>query len=256
MKTKIIITTIILLLAFAPAALAATIVYQPDKISITAIPGETTDLDFNIAFDAAGRHSLYVTSLDVIGDIPAHWVNLKIPVMVINDRQVRVATEIAVSEFASPGTYQASIIVQGDSRRTPVDTGKGITVTMEVKNPCQDVPAFKDIQIGPEAIKAQKGKTVEIRIAGTIAVAKGCNLSKAEYELNDEYGKMDAKGNLTIDAAGNFGITLPVEASRMGQDKDGRTYTVKLSATDEAGQGRSGDLVITVEHDQGKDKNR
>lgn len=256
MKTITMITMMAIFMILTTAAYGATIVYQPEEMSMMAKPGEVVPVDFEIAFDTRGRNTLYVTGLEVVGDIPAHWVNLKMPVMVISDRQVRIAAEVAISEFASPGTYQAIIMVTGERSRMPVDTGKGVAIKLEIKKTCQEAPTFNNITIGPDAIKAQRGKTVNIEIQGMVTVADGCHLSKAGYSLKDEYGQLDNNGKLELDSMGNFSIALPVKASRLGQDKDGRTYTVTLFATNEAGRSKSGNFEISVKHDQGKGKKK
>jgi hypothetical protein len=41
-------------------------------------------------------------------------------------------------------------------------------------------------------------------------------------------------------------------ASRNGSDKDGRTFTIRIEASDRAGNAASATAIVRVPHDQGK----
>ncbi|MFQ6122509.1 MAG: hypothetical protein ACE5LA_05565 [Dehalococcoidales bacterium] len=60
--------------------------------------------------------------------------------------------------------------------------------------------------------------------------------------LIDEYGELDQ--DLGVKLSGS----VAVEAWCSGSDKDGRTYIIRLSARDTAGNWASADAIVTVLH--------
>ena len=77
-------------------------------------------------------------------------------------------------------------------------------------------------------------------------------LEAATYSVIDEYGVVNAAGSVTLNPDGSYSITIMLEASRKGSDKDGRHYTITIRAQDEAGNEESAAVVVIVPHDQGK----
>ena len=83
----------------------------------------------------------------------------------------------------------------------------------------------------------------------------GCEIVSAQYQLTDEYGELDnieVLEVLQVGEGGSFAVTVPMVASRKGDDKDGRLYTVKLVAENGAGVGDSVVTNIVVKHDNSK----
>jgi hypothetical protein len=68
----------------------------------------------------------------------------------------------------------------------------------------------------------------------------------------DEYGKDQPSGLIPIGAGGSYAFTVYLPASRKDADKDGRTFTITVSAADGAGNPASKAVVVTVPHDQAK----
>ena len=92
------------------------------------------------------------------------------------------------------------------------------------------------------------------RVAGKIEAPAGCTVGQAWYTVSDEYGLFDGRGDLTMATDGSFSFTVPVQVSRRGDDKDGRTYLVTVYAIDEVGTASSSPALIVVSHDQRKEK--
>jgi hypothetical protein len=74
----------------------------------------------------------------------------------------------------------------------------------------------------------------------------GVKVGSAAYVVMDEYGQIHPSGNLTLGAGGSYAFTVALEASRRGNDSDGRLYTIKVSATDNAGNEGSESATVTV----------
>jgi hypothetical protein len=78
------------------------------------------------------------------------------------------------------------------------------------------------------------------------------NASSAAYVVMDEYGQIQPRGSLTLGADERYTFTVALEASRKGNDHDGRHYTIAVSANDHAGNLGVASTIVTVPHDRGK----
>ena len=132
----------------------------------------------------------------------------------------------------------------------PVD----LMITVDVSQTlfCNQVPLFSDITSSDETISARKHKEVEIELSGSVSVPEGCDIVNAWYQLTDEYGELDRTETVVINDDGTFSVAVPMVASRKGKDTDGRLYTVKFMAENEAGVGESPETTIVVLHDNHK----
>jgi hypothetical protein len=78
----------------------------------------------------------------------------------------------------------------------------------------------------------------------------GVDLSTAAFSVVDEYGLVQPSGPVTLGTGGSYSFTVSLQASRLNSDKDGRQYTIKVSAKDLAGNAGSATTIVTVLHDQ------
>lgn len=104
-------------------------------------------------------------------------------------------------------------------------------------------------------IPPNNGKLVPVVVTGTItdnAGGSGINAASLGYAVVDEYGQVQPSGNITLGAGGAYTVTVYLQASRLDTDKNGRTYTITVSASDNAGNPASKAVVVTVPHDQAK----
>ncbi len=101
-------------------------------------------------------------------------------------------------------------------------------------------------------IRPATGKMVPVTVAGTITDSlSGVNPSAAAYAVQDEYGQVQPSGPVTLGSGGGYSFTVSLQASRQGGDKDGRHYTITVSARDLAGNLGSAATTVTVPHDMG-----
>jgi hypothetical protein len=71
--------------------------------------------------------------------------------------------------------------------------------------------------------------------------------------VEDEYGSVEPSGGpLTLGEDHRYTATIDLQASRRGNDVDGRLYTITVSAHDLAGNEGSAATIVTVPHDQGR----
>jgi hypothetical protein len=116
-------------------------------------------------------------------------------------------------------------------------------------------PLAITIAATPTTLWPPNGKLVPVRVSGVITDApggSGVDASSAAFRVLDEYGRLQPHGRLTLGTDGRYAFTVALEASRRGNDRDGRHYTVEVSATDQAGNLGGASTVVTVPHDQGK----
>ena len=75
------------------------------------------------------------------------------------------------------------------------------------------------------------------------------------YTLQDEYRliQTSAPQPVTLGAGGAYSFTVMLQASRRGSDKNGRTYTFIVTATDGVNLTTSvAQRIVAVEHNQSK----
>jgi hypothetical protein len=76
----------------------------------------------------------------------------------------------------------------------------------------------------------------------------GVNASSTAYVVMDEYGQIQPRDSITLDANGRYSFTVSLE---QGNDKDGRHYTTTVSANDNVRNPGAASAIVTVPHDQG-----
>jgi hypothetical protein len=97
-------------------------------------------------------------------------------------------------------------------------------------------------------------KLVPDTISGRITDSgdSGIDPNSVTFEVVDEYGVVQPRGPIVLKADGSYSFTLMLEASRLGEDLDGRTYQITVSASDNVGNHASTTAIVIVPHDQGK----
>jgi hypothetical protein len=112
-------------------------------------------------------------------------------------------------------------------------------------------PPVITITATPDTLWPPNGKLVPVTIAGTI-MAAGSGVSTATYAVTDEYERVQPKGSVFLKSDGSYAFTIQLQASRNGNDKDGRQYIITISAQDKAGNTGSAATGVIVPHDQGQ----
>jgi hypothetical protein len=113
-------------------------------------------------------------------------------------------------------------------------------------------PTVTIVSVTPDTLWPPNGRLVPVTITGTITDANSdVDAISATYAVTDEYGRIQPSGDITLDANGNYTFTIQLQASRNDNDRDGRQYTIIVSAQDKEGNTGSADTIVTVPHDQG-----
>ena len=79
----------------------------------------------------------------------------------------------------------------------------------------------------------------------------GSGVANVTYSVIDEYKQVQPSGAVTLNPDGSYSFSVSLQASRRGSDKNGRTYTIVVSATDRAGLKTTTSVtIVAVEHNQ------
>jgi hypothetical protein len=90
--------------------------------------------------------------------------------------------------------------------------------------------------------------------SGTIkdeAGGSGVNPGSAAFFVVDEYRQVQPIGSVTLASDGSYSFTVKLQASRDGNDHNGRLYAITVNASDSAGNSASATTNVVVPHDQG-----
>jgi hypothetical protein len=130
----------------------------------------------------------------------------------------------------------------------PQDPG---TWSMQVV-PVDTTPPALNVSARPSRLWPPNGKMVSVTVSGMITdSSSGVDPTTATFSVADEYGSVQPTGPVSLGPGGSYLFTILLEASRLGGDKNGRQYTITVSAEDLAGNPGSASTVVTVPHDEG-----
>jgi hypothetical protein len=113
-------------------------------------------------------------------------------------------------------------------------------------------PPAVSVSASPSSLWPPNGKMVPVTVSGSVAdILSGVDPSTAAFAVVDEYGSVQPTGPVSLGPRGSYSFTVLLQASRNGNDMDGRQYTITISAKDLAGNVGSAATIVTVPHDQG-----
>lgn len=110
-------------------------------------------------------------------------------------------------------------------------------------------PPTISFDVNPKTIWPPNNKMVDVNIVGTITDENPYLLT---IIVDDEYEAVEPE--VTIENQTSINQIIKLEASRKGEDTDGRKYVIKILATDLAGNTSLATTEVIVPHDQGKKK--
>jgi probable HAF family extracellular repeat protein len=109
-------------------------------------------------------------------------------------------------------------------------------------------PPVITISASPATLSPPNGRLVPVTVSGTITDepgGSGVQEGSAAYQVIDEYGQIQPSGNVTL-ADSKYSFTVALQASRRGNDQDGRHYTIVVNARDNAGKLGRALATVTV----------
>lgn len=126
----------------------------------------------------------------------------------------------------------------------------GITITSV--NGVSQTPPSVSCSATPTTLWPPNGKSVVVTVSGTATAGTQLILaSGTKYAVTDSYGEDQPSGPFTLGTGGSYSFEVPLVASRNGNDQNGRTYTIMVTAADAIGNVGLCSAIVTVPHDQG-----
>jgi probable HAF family extracellular repeat protein len=116
--------------------------------------------------------------------------------------------------------------------------------------PEDSTPPVITIAASPTTLSPPNGRLVTVTVSGTITDDEpddsGVQAGSTVYRVMDEYGQVQPSGSFTLETDGRYAFPVALQASRRGNDQDGRRYTIEVNATDYAGNEGSASATVTV----------
>jgi hypothetical protein len=113
-------------------------------------------------------------------------------------------------------------------------------------------PPLITLSIRPTTLWPSNGTwLLPVMVWGKITdTGSGLIAGSIEFAVTDEYHLVQPKGHLALDPAGNYLFTILLNASCRGNDEDGRWYSIRVTATDNAGNRGVKRGKVIVPHDK------
>jgi len=143
--------------------------------------------------------------------------------------------------------YTSNFTLSGEGKHYlefySVDNAGNVEVTHNQTHYVDDSPPVATISASPNSLWPPNHQMKNVVITGS-ATDTGSGIASVTFTVVDEYDLVEP--TLT-----GFGQTIQLEAWRNGNDRDGRTYTITATATDNLGHVTTASSVVLVPHDQG-----
>jgi glycosidase len=162
----------------------------------------------------------------------------------INNGQVTVvAASSASTQISGEGTNSVNLRALDNAGNISSLVSQPVNIDL--------TPPAVNVSASPSSIWPPNGRMVTVTVSGTITdTLSGVDTSTAAFAVVDEYGNVNPNGLVTLGPGGNYTFTVSLQASRNGNDLDGRQYMITVSAKDLAGNLGSAATTVTVPHDQ------
>jgi hypothetical protein len=164
-----------------------------------------------------------------------YWIN--------NGQVTAVAASSASTQISGEGTNSVDLRALDNAGNISSLVSQPVNIDL--------TPPAVHVSASPSSIWPPDGRMVPVIVSGTITDnLSGVDSSTATFAVVDEYGNVNPNGPVTLGPAGKYTFTVSLQASRNGNDLDGRQYMITVSAKDLAGNLGSAATSITVPHDQ------
>jgi VCBS repeat protein len=220
-----------------------------------------------VTYASGGRERAALAAADVNGDAISDL--LVTSGCLLND-YICAEGNVGLLLGNGDGTFQAAVIygsgarfpqsitavdVNADGKRDVVVTNYGSGGDRGVVAVLLNAPVDKEgplvtVSARPTILWPPNGRMVPVTVSGTISdTGSGLKPDSLRYNVIDEYGKVQPAGDIALGPDGSYSVIVWLQPSREGSDRDGRHFTVYVSAVDNAGNSGSNQRVVIVPHD-------
>jgi glycosidase len=162
-----------------------------------------------------------------------YWIN--------NGAVTAVAANAASTQVNSEGYYNVGL--------RALDNAGNISSLASANFGIDLTPPAITASANPSTLWPPNGKLVPVTVSGTITDSlSGVDPTTASYVVADEYSALHPMGPVTLGPGGAYSFVVNLQASRNGNDFDGRHYTITVKAKDYAGNLGSASTVVVVPH--------
>ena len=155
----------------------------------------------------------------------------------------------------APGQFRVTVVPVGQAAYTTACTAAiaaGRVTTFDIA--IDRAPPTGTLTADPAVIWPPNHKAITVTLSGDLSDV-GTGLEGVAFRVLDDYGTVEPSmepltggGQTTL----GFSRTFELEASRRGNDRDGRTYTIEATVTDRACNQTKLQTRVVVPHDRRK----
>jgi hypothetical protein len=149
---------------------------------------------------------------------------------------------------SSGSTFVGTTIVTCSASDTALPTANTARTTFTVTVTMDTVGPTITSSVSPMLLWPPDGSQVTLTVSG-IANDAASGVARINWSVVDEYRQVQPSGSITT-VNGAYSFQIVVIRDRKGTDKDGRHYTIRVTATDRAGNMTAAAPVVVNVHDQ------
>jgi hypothetical protein len=186
------------------------------------------------------------------------------PTTHFNIRYVTTGTVLVSGGTGTSLTLSNEEVYQVQFWSTDSDDSEAVAAHSILIGIDRTAPTITIDSVTPDVLWPPNGKFVAVTVTGIASDSlSGVNASSLGFHVVDEYGKVEPSGSITNitpmnptsfggSAQVDFTFQVMLQARRFGFDRDGRHYTIDVTASDMAGNTGVGSAVVIVPHDMGR----
>jgi hypothetical protein len=176
------------------------------------------------------------------GTIPGSqvcWNGQPLPTTYVSATQLKA--ELSAAQVSADGSFSVTV-------KNPEPGGgasNAVAVVVDGTGPI--------ISASPNPALLYQNKTGNPNILNTVTVSgtisdplAGVDPVTAKFSVVDEYGQIQPSGSITVNQDGSYSFQVRLSPTRDGKDRDGRVYTITVTASDKLGNPGSTTTTVLV----------